>query len=140
MISSCLFRNAIYVTIPMTNFESHAGSLCRKVGQKIDALASLKNYLTSDLKKMTTWFCHKVSVYLLPSDMDVYVTYLNNALNNIRERVLRLIYNYHKKSFNSILTENNLKTIHQKTLAFLAIEIYQFQNGLSPPILNDILF
>ena len=72
--------------------------------------------------------------------MDVYVTYLNNALNNIRERVLRLIYNYHKKSFNSILTENNLKTIHQKTLAFLAIEIYQFQNGLSPPILNDILF
>ena len=29
------------------NFESHIGSLCRKAGQKINALARLKNYLTS---------------------------------------------------------------------------------------------
>ena len=62
--------------------------------------------------------------------------YLNNALNNIHERALRLICNDHEKSFNSILTENNLKTIHQKNLEFLAIEIYKFQNGLSPPIMN----
>ena len=63
--------------------------------------------------------------------------YLNNALNNVHERALRLIYNYHEKSFNSILTENNLKTIYQKNLEFLAIEIYKFQNGLSPSIMND---
>ena len=62
--------------------------------------------------------------------------YLNNALNNIHERSLRLIYNDHEKSFNSILTENNLKTIHQKNLEFLAIEIYKFQNGLPPPVMN----
>ena len=64
--------------------------------------------------------------------------YLNNALNNIPERALRLIYNDHEKSFNSILTEKNLKTIHQKNLEFLAIEIYKFQNDLPPPILNNI--
>ena len=34
------------------NFESHIGSLCRKAGQKISALARLKNYLRS--KKFTT--------------------------------------------------------------------------------------
>ena len=66
--------------------------------------------------------------------------YLNNALNNVHERALRLIYNDHEKSFNSILTENNLKTIHQKNLEFIAIEIYKFQNDLSPPIMNDIFF
>ena len=66
--------------------------------------------------------------------------YLNNALNNIHERVLRLTYNDHEKSFNSILKENNLKIIHQKNLEFLAIDIYKFQNGLSPPIMNDIFF
>ena len=32
------------------NFESHIGSLCRKADQKINALARLKNYLTSDQK------------------------------------------------------------------------------------------
>ena len=66
--------------------------------------------------------------------------YLNNALNNIHERVLRLIYNDHEKSFNSILTEYNLKTIHQKNLEFLATEIYKCQKGLSLPIMNDIFF
>ena len=49
----------------------------------------------------------------MPSDMDVTSRYLINALNNIHERALRLIYNDDEKSFNSILTENNLKTIHQ---------------------------
>ena len=62
------------------------------------------------------------------------------ALNNIHERALRLIYNDHEKSLNSILTENNLKTIHQKNLEFLAIELYKFQNALSTPIMNDIFF
>ena len=42
--------------------------------------------------------------------------------------------------FNSILTETNLKTIHQKNLEFYAIEICKFQNGLSPPSMNDIFF
>ena len=66
--------------------------------------------------------------------------YLNNALDNTHERALRLIYNDHDKSFNSILIENNLKTIHHKNLEFLATEIYRFQTGLSPPIMNDIFF
>ena len=66
--------------------------------------------------------------------------YLNNALNNIHERALRLIYNDYEKSFNSILTESNLKTIHEKNLEFLAIKICKFQNGLTTPIMNDILF
>ena len=64
--------------------------------------------------------------------------YLNNALNNIHERALRLIHNDHEKSFNSILTQNNIKTIHQKNFRFLAIEIQKFQNGCSPPKMKDI--
>ena len=72
--------------------------------------------------------------------MDVYVTCLNNAVNNIRKQTLRLIYNDHEKSLNSILADNNQKTILQKNLEFLATEIYKLQNGLSPPILNNIFF
>ena len=51
-----------------------------------------------------------------------------------------IIYNRHDKLLNSILTENNLKTIHQKNFEFLAIKIYKFQNGLFPSIMNDIFF
>ena len=37
-------------------------------------------------------------------------------------------------------TMNHLKTIHQKILEFLAVGIYKFQNGLPPPIMNNIFF
>ena len=47
--------------------------------------------------------------------------------------------NDHEKSLNSIFTENSLKTINQ-VVQFLAIEIYKFQNGLSPPIINYTFF
>ena len=51
-----------------------------------------------------------------------------------------MTYNDHEKSFNSISTENDLKTIHQKNLEFRAIEIYKFQNGLPPSTMNNIFF
>ena len=114
------------------NFESHIASLFRKTGEKINALVRLKNLLLNSVIKSQFTYCPLIWMFTSH--------YLNNALNNIHERALRLIYNDHEKSFNSILTENNLKTIHQKNLEFLAIEIYKFQNGLSPPIMNDIFF
>ena len=120
--------------------ENHIASLCRKAGQKTNALARLKNYLTSDQGNLLLNSAIKSQFTYCPLVWMFTSSYLNNALNNIFERALRLIYNDHEKSLNSILTENNLKTMHQKNLEFLAIEIYKFQNGLSPPIMNDIFF
>ena len=122
------------------NFESHIACLCRKAGQKSKSLARLKNYLTLDQRNFLLNSVIKSQFTYCPLIWMFTSRYLNNALNNIYERALRLIYNNHEKSFNGILTENNLKTIHQKKLEFLAIEICKFQNGLSPPIISDIFF
>ena len=109
------------------NFESHIGSLRRKAGQKISALARLKNYLTSDQRNLLLHLVIKSQFIHCPLIWMFTSRYLNNALNNIHERALRLIYNDHEKSFNSILTENNLKTIHQKTLNFLQLKYTNFK-------------
>ena len=55
------------------NFESHIAYLCRKAGQKKSALTWLKKYLTSDQRNLLLNSA-RVSVHLLPSDVDVYVT------------------------------------------------------------------
>ena len=96
------------------NFESYIGSLCRKAGQKISALARLKNYLTSDQRNLLLNSVIKSQFTYCPLIWMFTSRYLNNALNNIRERALRLIYNDNEKSFNSILTEGKLKIIQQK--------------------------
>ena len=80
-------------------FESHIESFCKKADQKLNALASLKNYLTSDQRQLLLHsvikpqFTYCLLIWMFTS------RYLNNALNNIHERALRLIYNDHKKSF-----------------------------------------
>ena len=66
--------------------------------------------------------------------------YLNNTLNNIHKRALRLIYNDYELPFDIILEDNKQKSIHEKEIQLLnqAIEIYKFQAGLTPPIMSDL--
>ena len=64
--------------------------------------------------------------------------YLNNALNSIHERAFRLIYNGYELPFDRILEDKKQKSIYQKNIESLAIEIYKFQAGLTPPIMSDL--
>ena len=61
---------------------------------------------------------------------------LNNLINRIHERALRL-RNDHFSSSRDILEMTNEKTIYQNNLESLAKEIYKFLNRLSPPIMHD---
>ena len=65
--------------------------------------------------------------------------YLNNVLNSIHQRTLRLIYNDYKLPFGRILFEHNKqKSMLQKIIESLAIEIYKFREDLTPPIMSDL--
>ena len=65
--------------------------------------------------------------------------YLTNSLKSIYERALRLIYNNYGLPFDRIFEDNKQKSIHQRNIIeSLAIEIYKFQAGLTPPIMSDL--
>ena len=64
--------------------------------------------------------------------------YLNNALSSIHEKALRLIYNVYKLPFDRLLEDKKHKSMHQKNIEPIAIEIYNFQAGLKPLIMNDL--
>ena len=61
---------------------------------------------------------------------------LNNALNSIYERALRLTYNDYELPFDRMLEDNKKKSIHQKNIEWLTIEIYKFEAALTPPIMK----
>ena len=63
---------------------------------------------------------------------------LNNTMNNIQERALRLVYTDYHSSYDQLLAKDGSFRIHQRNLQRLAIEIYKFNNNLGPEILNDI--
>ena len=63
---------------------------------------------------------------------------LNNRINYIHERALRLVYKDDLSSFNELLAIDNSVTIHHRNLQALAIEIFKLKNGYAPDILQEI--
>ena len=120
------------------SFGSHVTSLCKKAGQKLSALARINHYLTPDQKSLLLKSVVKSQFSYCPLIWMFTSRYLNNVLNSIHERALRLIYNDYELPFGKILEGNKQKSIHQKNIESLAIEIYKFQAGLTPPIMCDL--
>ena len=122
------------------NLDSHITSLCEKAGQKLSTLAKTNYYLTQGQKLLLLNSVVKSQFSYCPLIWMFTSRYLNNALNSIHERALRLIYNDYELPFDRILEDNKQKSIHQKNIESLAIEIYKFQAGLTPPIMSDLFF
>ena len=50
---------------------------------------------------------------------------LNNRINNIHERALRIVYRDYKSTFKQLLKQNKSVSIHQRNLQILATEIFK---------------
>ena len=63
---------------------------------------------------------------------------LNNHINNIHKRVLRIVYRDYESTFQQLLKQNKSVSIHERNLQILATEIFKTKNGLNPVILEDV--
>ena len=63
---------------------------------------------------------------------------LNNRINKLHERALRLVYKDQHLTFEQLLEKDNSFTIHHRNLQKLATEIYKIINNESPPIMKQI--
>ena len=63
---------------------------------------------------------------------------LNNKINRIHERALRITYNDKSSSYGELLTKDRSATIHHRNIKALAIEIYKVMQGIFSPLLNEV--
>ena len=63
---------------------------------------------------------------------------LNNRINKIHERALRLVYQNKNLSFRELLELDNSATMHQRNLQVLATEIFKVKNNLTPKIMKQV--
>ena len=63
---------------------------------------------------------------------------LNNKINRIHERALRITFNDKSSAFQELLDKDNSVTMHHRNIRALATEIYKVLHGYSPAISNEV--
>ena len=81
---------------------------------------------------ITSWFSYCPLIRMFHSRN------LNNKINRIHERALRLVYQ-NNLSFSELIDLDNSVTVQQKFLWVLVTEIYKVKNGTVPEIMKAIL-
>ena len=101
------------------SFEGHIANICRKASQTLHALARIVNHMDLPKRKIlmkafiTSQFSYCQLIWMLHSRT------LNNRINNIHERALRLTYKDNKSSFKQLLEKDHSVTVHHKNLQVL---------------------
>ena len=120
-------------------FDKNISDLCDKVSKKIYALCRVTGYMSLEKRRivMKTFveaqFNHWPLIWMLHSKT------LNNKINRLHERALRIVYSNYKSSFNTFLEKDGSFSIHHRNIQSLVIEIYKFLHGLSPAITGYII-
>ena len=65
---------------------------------------------------------------------------LNNKINHLHEKALRIAYKDGLSDFETMLETDNTVMIHVKNLKLLMIEILKTQHSLNPAFMKDICF
>ena len=85
----------------------------------------MKTFITSQFKNCPLiWMFHNRT--------------LNNKINKLHERALRLVYSEERLSFEELLDLDNSMTIHHRNIQKLAIEMYKVKNNISPLPVREI--
>ena len=64
---------------------------------------------------------------------------LNNMINKLHERSLRIILNYYSSNFNILLENNNDISNHHRNIQAFLTEVFKMKNELAPPVMESIL-
>ena len=63
---------------------------------------------------------------------------MNNKINRIHERALRLVYLDYTSSFDELLKKDNSVCVHHRNIQLVAIEMYKVLKGLGPEIMRSL--
>ena len=97
------------------NFNEHVSSLCKKASQKLNALSRIASCMTFDQRRLilnsfiASHFSYCPIVWMLHSRK------LNERINHIHLRTLRIGYKDFSSSFQELLIEDNSEHSSQKS-------------------------
>ena len=119
------------------DFTEHVSSICKKASLKLHALARISKFMSKDkLRILTKAFVESQFGYC-PLIWMFHNRTLNNKINKLHERALRLVYNDQKSTFKDLLNMDQSFTIHERNLQRV-IKSYNSKFSMETLIFSDV--
>ena len=120
------------------NFNEHLNDNIGKANRKINALSRVVPYISLSRKKilMNSFFNSQFSY--CPLIWMFHSRIMNNKINRLHERCMRLIYGDKTSSFEELLEQDKSVSIHTRNLQMLVTEVFKVYRSMSPPIFSEL--
>ena len=119
-------------------FNDHVSTLCKKAGLKLTALCRVTKFLPFHKRRMLLKSFVESQFAYCPLTWMFHSRVINNNINRIHERALRIVYRDDILSFEDLLIKDGSVRIHHRNIQLLAIELYKSKHLLSPSIMQGI--
>ena len=120
-------------------FNNYVQMICKKASQKLTAIVRLANIISEKKRKVLLKTFFESQFSYCPLLWMFCSRKLNNKINRLHERALRIAYADYVSSFEELLAKDDSVTIHQRNLKVLAVEMYKISQGISPKFMNDLV-
>ena len=113
-------------------FNIHSETILNIAGKKLTILARMANILSfAKMRLLIKSFFESQFAYC-PLVWMLYNRSLNNRINKLHERALRILYKDDISTFEQLLTKDESVTMHDRNMQRLAIEMYKAKNDILP--------
>ena len=101
-------------------------------------MSRITPFINFSKKKMLMNYFFKSQFSYCPLVRMCHSRTINNKINHLHERCLRVFYNDKFSSFTELLEKNGSVPLHNRNLWILATEMFKVYNNITPPILTEI--
>ena len=103
------------------SFNEHVSGLCKKASQKLHALARVSKYMNTDKLRLIMKAFINAQFGYCPLVWMFHSRTLNNRINKIHERALRIVFKDNSSTFDELLKLDGSVTVHERNIQAMAI-------------------
>ena len=120
------------------DFNLQISKICKSAANQLNALISLKQFLTFHAKEVLinsyiiSNFSYCPLVCMFSSTQSL------NKIKNLQKQTLRFLYDDIEASYDNLISKGGKSKMNVRRLRTLCVEIYKTLNDLNPSFMNDI--
>ena len=111
-------------------FDKHVSNICSKANRKLSALTRVAKFLPFKKRRILFKAFNESQFKYCPFVWVFHGRQINEKINKLHERALRIVYSDTITSFEELLVKDKTFTIHYQNIPSLAIEMYKAVNNL----------